>query len=186
MKQEIVFIDKIKDSIVIQNNKITYSATLEDFVTDYGENIPEYIQKLEICKDVEVKKLNGISIKNNTVNVDNAIIYADALLADIQTLYNKKSLREYPIPPNPTEDELELQEKQKELEQKENKLKEINDQLFDLMCEDFANRLQDVQTLPETKEEILSLFKQKDSLMKEIENINQQIDKLEGSLFKYI
>ena len=54
------------------------------------------------------------------------------------------------------------------------------------MCEDFANRLQDVQTLPETKEEILSLFKQKDSLMKEIENINQQIDKLEGSLFKYI
>ena len=167
--QEIVFINRDKDVIIVQGKNVSYQDTLENFTIDCGTPVPEYIQNLDICKDTGLKMLNSQIIKDDTFKGTEVVTYADTLISLAQTLQNNKEVRENPVH-ELTDEEKTISEKQKEISQKEAELKEINDQLFNLMCEDFANRLQDVQTLPETKEEILSLFNQKDSL--------QQIEEL--------
>lgn len=179
--QEIVFIDRSKNVVIIQSKTISYLDTLENFAIDYGSEIPPYIQKLDMCKDTNLKMLNGVIIKYDTPNGNEAITYVDTLISSVENLQKNKELRENPIY-EPTEKELELQTKQEELRQKEVELEKIDKQLFNLMCEDFANRLQEIQTLPETREEILVLFTQKDSLTKEIEDLNQQINKLKEEI----
>ena len=176
-KQEIVSIDRNKDIIIIQDKIISYHEVLENFKIDYGSEIPEYIQTLNVCKDTGLKILNGLVIKSDTLNGNDAVVYANTLIQKAQTLQKAKELRESSIA-NLTDEEKSIIEKQKEISQKEAELEEINDQLFDLMCKDFANRLQEIQTLPEIKNEIVSLFNQKDTLTKEIEDLKQQIENL--------
>ena len=92
-------------------------------------------------------------------------------LADVQAWANEhpdKVLTEHPL-----EEQRQLQQ---QIAEKEAELAEVDKQLFDLMCQDFANRLQEVQTLPETTEEVLALFTQKNTLMQEIESLKQQIE----------
>lgn len=176
-KQEIVSIDRNKDIIIIQDKTVSYHEIFENFKIDYGSEIPEYIQTLNVCKDTGLKTLNGSVIKSNTLNGNDAIVYADTLIQKAQILQKAKESRENSIV-NLTDEEKSIIEKQKEISQKEAELEEINNQLFDLMCEDFANRLQEIQTLPEVKEEIISLFNQKSILTKEIEDLKQQIENL--------
>ena len=68
-----------------------------------------------------------------------------------------------------------LEELEAEKEAKEQELAEVDKQLFDLMCQDFSNRLQEVQTLPDVKDEVLSLMTRKDTLMKEIASLEQEL-----------
>lgn len=67
-----------------------------------------------------------------------------------------------------------LEELEAEKEAKEQELAEVDKQLFDLMYQDFSNRLQEVQTLPDVKDEVLSLMTRKDTLMKEIASLEQE------------
>ena len=137
--QEIVFVDRSKNVVIIQSKAISYLDTLENFAIDYGSEIPSYIQKLDMCKDTNLKILNGAIIKYGTPNGNKAITYVDTLISAVENLQKNKELRENPIY-EPTEEELELQTKQEELRQKEVDLEKIDKQLFNLMCEDFANR----------------------------------------------
>ena len=92
-------------------------------------------------------------------------------LADVQAWAAEnpdKILTEHPL-----EEQMQLQQ---QIADKEAQLAEVDKQIFDLMCQDFANRLQDVQTLPETTEEVLALLTQKDTLMQEIESLKQQME----------
>ena len=92
-------------------------------------------------------------------------------LADVQAWAAEnpdKVLTEHPL-----EAQMELE---RQLADKEAQLAEVDRRIFDLMCQDFANRLQDVQTLPETTEEVLTLLTQKNILMQEIESLKQQIE----------
>ena len=91
-------------------------------------------------------------------------------LADVQAWAAEnpdKVLTEHPL-----EAQMELE---RQLADKEAQLAEVDKQIFDLICQDFANRLQDVQTLPGATEEVLALFTQKNTLMQEIESLKQQI-----------
>ena len=180
--QEIIYIDRTKDVIIVQSESISYQDTLVSFALDYGLEVPEYIQKLDICRDTGLKMLNGSDINEKTEHGADVIAYADMLIPKAQDLQDAKESRENPAPPEMTEEELELQTKQEELRQKEVELEKIDKQLFNLMCQDFANRLQEIQTLPETKEEMLVLFTQKDSLTKEIEDLNQHIKELKEEI----
>lgn len=180
--QEIIYIDRTKDVIIVQSESISYQDTLVSFALDYGLEVPEYIQKLDICRDTGLKMLNGSAINEKTEHGTDAIAYADMLISKAQYLQDAKEVRENPAPPEPTEEELELQTKQEELNQKKKDLEDINIQLFNLICKDFANRVQEIQTLPETKEEIVSLFHRKDTLTKEIENLNQRIKELSSPI----
>lgn len=74
-----------------------------------------------------------------------------------------------------------LEELEAEKEAKEQELAEVNKQLFDLMCQDFSNRLQEVQTLPEIKDEVINLMTRKDALTKEIESLEQEIEQVVNS-----
>lgn len=74
-----------------------------------------------------------------------------------------------------------LEELKAEKEAKEQELAEVDKQLFDLMCQDFSNRLQEVQTLPDVKDEVLSLMTRKDTLMKEIASLEQEIEQATNS-----
>ena len=92
-------------------------------------------------------------------------------LADVQAWAAEnpdKVLTEHPL-----EAQMELQQ---QIADKEAQLAEVDKQIFDLMCQDFANRLQEVQTLPETEQEVLTLLTQKNALMQEIESLKQQIE----------
>ena len=71
-----------------------------------------------------------------------------------------------------------LEELEAEKEAKEQELAEVDKQLFDLMCQDFSNRLQEVQTLPDVKDEVISLMTRKDTLMKEIASLEQEIEQV--------
>lgn len=71
-----------------------------------------------------------------------------------------------------------LEELEGEKEAKEQELAEVDKQLFNLMCQDFSNRLQEVQTLPEVEDEVLSLMTRKDTLMKEIASLEQEIEQV--------
>lgn len=68
-----------------------------------------------------------------------------------------------------------------EKEAKEQELAEVDKQLFDLMYQDFSNRLQEVQTLPEVKDEVISLMTRKDTLIKEIASLEQEIAQVMNS-----
>lgn len=74
-----------------------------------------------------------------------------------------------------------LEELEAEKEAKEQELAEVDKQLFDLMCQDFSNRLQEVQTLPEVKDEVISLMTRKDTLIKEIASLEQEIAQVMNS-----
>lgn len=74
-----------------------------------------------------------------------------------------------------------LEELEAEKEAKEQELAEVDKQLFDLMYQDFSNRLQEVQTLPEIKNEVLSLMARKDTLTKEIASLEQEIAQVMNS-----
>lgn len=92
-------------------------------------------------------------------------------LADVQTWVAKnpdKVLTDHPL-----EEQIQLQQ---QIADKEAQLAEVDKQIFDLMCQDFANRLQDVQTLSGTMEEVIALLTQKNTLMQEIESLKQQIE----------
>lgn len=71
-----------------------------------------------------------------------------------------------------------LEELEAEKEAKEQELAEVDKQLFDLMCQDFSNRLQEVQTLPEIKDEVINLMTRKDALTKEIASLEQEIEQV--------
>lgn len=178
--QEIVFINRDKDVIIVQGKNVSYQDTLENFAIDYGTSVPEYIQSLDICKDTGLKMLNGQIIKGDTPNGSGVITYVDTLIPLSLTLQNNKEARENPVH-ELTDEEKAILEKQDELNQKETDLEEINKEIFDLMCEDFSNRLQEVQILPEIKEEIFTLLSRKNTLMKEIENLKQQIETLSNN-----
>lgn len=74
-----------------------------------------------------------------------------------------------------------LEELEAEKEAKEQELAEVDKQLFDLMYQDFSNRLQEVQTLPEVKDEVISLMTRKDTLIKEIASLEQEIAQVMNS-----
>lgn len=74
-----------------------------------------------------------------------------------------------------------LEELEAEKEAKEQELAEVDKQLLDLMCQDFSNRLQEVQTLPEVKDEVINLMTRKDMLTKEITSLEQEIEQVMNS-----
>lgn len=74
-----------------------------------------------------------------------------------------------------------LEELEAEKEAKEQELVEVDKQLLDLMCQDFSNRLQEVQTLPEIKDEVINLMTRKDMLTKEIASLEQEIEQAMNS-----
>ena len=63
-----------------------------------------------------------------------------------------------------------------EYAEKQNELDEVNRQLFEVMCQDFANRLMQVQTLPENTDAILELFNRKNTLEQELASLEKQIN----------
>ena len=124
--QEIVFIDRTKDVIIVQGKSVSYQETLENLATDSGSAVPSYIQKLDICKDTGLRMLNGSVIKSDTPNGADAIAYADTLIPLAKTLQDAKEARENPPVPEPTEEELAIQAKQEEITEAKQYLNETD------------------------------------------------------------
>ena len=124
--QEIVFINRDKNVIIVQGKTVSYQETLENFATDYGSAVPSYIQKLDICKDTGLKMLNGSVITEKTEHGADAIAYADTLIPLAQALQDAKEARENPPAPEPTEEELAIQAKQEEIAEAKQYLNETD------------------------------------------------------------
>ena len=124
--QEIVFINRDKNVIIVQGKTVSYQETLENFATDHGSAVPSYIQKLDICKDTGLRMLNGSIIKNDTEHGSDAIAYADTLIPLAKTLQDAKEAREIPPAPEPTEEELAIQAKQEEITEAKQYLNETD------------------------------------------------------------
>lgn len=94
-------------------------------------------------------------------------------LTDVQLYATEnpdKVLTEHPL-----ESQTQLQQ---QIVDKETQLLDVNKQIFDLMCQDYSNKLQEIQTLPEIEEEVLALLTQKNILMQEIEELKRQVEKI--------
>ncbi len=124
--QEIVFINRDKNVIIVQGKSVSYQETLTNFALDHGEPVPEYIQKLDICKDTGLRMLNGSVITEKTEHGADAIAYADTLIPLAQTLQDAKESRENPPAPEPTEEELAIQAKQEEIAEAKQYLNETD------------------------------------------------------------
>lgn len=124
--QEIVFINRDKDAIIVQGKTVSYQETLENFALDHGSAVPSYIQSMDICKDTGLRMLNGSVIKNDTEHGDDAIAYADTLIPKAQALQDAKEARENPPAPEPTEEELAIQAKQEEITEAKQYLNETD------------------------------------------------------------
>ena len=119
MNQQIVYINKSEDTIIVQDKEAVYQDTLENYVIDGGTAIPEYIQSMDYCLETKLRMLNGERIEVETEHGAEAIAYANALIETAQSLYDKQYARRNPPKTDPEEPELTPEEKQKqELEKK--------------------------------------------------------------------
>ena len=114
MNQQIVYINKSEDTIIVQDKEVVYQDTLENYIVDGGTAIPEYIQSLDYCLETKLRMLNGERIEVETEHGAEAIAYANALINSAQTLYDKQYERRNPPQPEPEEPELSPEEKQKQ------------------------------------------------------------------------
>ena len=90
MNQQIVYINKSEDTIIVQDKEAVYQDTLENYVIDGGTAIPEYIQSMDYCLETKLRMLNGERIEVETEHGAEAIAYANALIETAQSLYSRR------------------------------------------------------------------------------------------------
>ena len=124
--QEIVLISRSRDGIIVQGRNDVYDDTLENFETDYGSPVPDYINELDRCWDTGHAMLNGKRMTPEDIDAEN---YAKALLAKAHDLKEAQDARmnpPKPAEPEPTEEELEAQRLQNEINEAEGYLCETD------------------------------------------------------------
>ena len=114
MNQQIVYINREEDTIIVQDKEVVYQDTLENYIIDGGTAIPEYIQSLDYCLETKLRMLNGERIEVETEHGAEAIAFANSLINSAQNLYDKQYERRNPPQPEPEEPELSPEEKQKQ------------------------------------------------------------------------
>ncbi len=115
MNQRIVYINREYDVIIVQNKESNevYQDTLENFETDYGTAVPDYINSLDYCIETDLKILNDSRIEDDTANGAEAIAYANTLIPQAGTLFDIQYARMNPPKPEPEEPILTPEEEQK-------------------------------------------------------------------------
>ena len=113
--QEIVFISRSRDRIIVQGKNDVYDDTLENFAIDYGTPVPESIQEADRCWDTGHAVLNGKVMTETDAEIEE---YLKTLLSKAHELYEIQYARlnpPAPPEPEPTEEEKQLMALQEEI-----------------------------------------------------------------------
>ena len=114
MNQQIVYINREDDIIIVQDKTAVYQDTLDNFETDFGTAVPSYINHLDICIDTGLKILNGERIEDETPNGTEALAYANTLIPKAKELFDTQYARLNPPKPEETDPVLSEQEQQRQ------------------------------------------------------------------------
>ena len=120
--QEIVFISRSRDGIIVQGKDDVYDDTLENFAIDYGSPVPNTINEVDRCWDTGHAMLNGKRMTEADSGVEEYLL---TLLSKAHELFETQKVRLNPPPepePEPTEEEKQMMALQQEISEAESYL----------------------------------------------------------------